>query len=189
MLRSEINHAYGIAAAFFEKNRWALRPDFHWDITDFGLGQFQQFGLVLINLANEPEYCEKLMYAHKNQQTPAHYHLQKKEDIICRTGQLAIQLWPKGTEPGTEGVVTVKINGEEKMLECGEIILLNAGERITLHPGIWHAFWPQSEQCIIGEVSTANDDAHDNYFHRKDIGRFPDIVEDEPALIKLVSEK
>lgn len=41
----------------------------------------------------------------------------------------------------------------------------------------------------IGEVSTANDDAHDNYFVNPDVGRFSVIIEDEPPLVKLVSDK
>ena len=56
-------------------------------------------------------------------------------------------------------------------------------------PGIWHEFYPTTEECIIGEVSTANDDLRDNFFLNPDIGRFPELVEDEPALVKLVSEK
>ncbi|MBS0000573.1 MAG: D-lyxose/D-mannose family sugar isomerase, partial [Cyclobacteriaceae bacterium] len=46
-----------------------------------------------------------------------------------------------------------------------------------------------SEECILGEVSTANDDLHDNFFIDPDIGRFTEIIEDEPPLVKLVSDK
>jgi D-lyxose ketol-isomerase len=63
------------------------------------------------------------------------------------------------------------------------------GSRITLVPGVWHAFYPTSDECIIGEVSTANDDLHDNFFLNPDIGRFPGLEEDEPAAIRLISEK
>jgi D-lyxose ketol-isomerase len=37
-------------------------------------------------------------------------------------------------------------------------------------------------------VSTANDDLTDNFFLTPDMGRFPRIEEDEPALVKLLSE-
>jgi D-lyxose ketol-isomerase len=66
---------------------------------------------------------------------------------------------------------------------------LEAGSRVTLVPGIYHEFYPTSEECIIGEVSTANDDLHDNFFVNPEIGRYPKLEEDEPALIKLVSDK
>lgn len=189
MLRSQINTAYQQAVATFTEGGWALLPHFQWDITDFGLGRFDAAGLVLINLCAEAEYCEKLMFARQHQQTPAHYHRQKKEDIICRRGQLAIQVWPAGSKPLPEGMAAVKINGEQRQVPGGETLLLQAGERITLLPGVWHAFWPVSHTCIIGEVSTANDDANDNFFDNPDIGRFPHIEEDETPLVKLLSEK
>lgn len=65
-----------------------MPPNARWDITDFGLGNWKRFGLVLVNLAEEPEYCEKLMYAQKGMTTPAHAHKKKKEDIISRGASL-----------------------------------------------------------------------------------------------------
>ena len=74
-------------------------------------------------------------------------------------------------------------------MRAGKPVILHAGERITLVPGVYHEFAPASEECIIGEVSTANDDLHDNYFVSPDIGRFPGVEEDEAPLVKLVSDK
>jgi D-lyxose ketol-isomerase len=51
---------------------------------------------------------------------------------------------------------------------------LHSGERITLRPGVDHEFRPTSERCVIGEVYTANDDLHDNYFADTDFGRYPE---------------
>ena len=65
MKRSEINSLIQSAARCFGKHGWALPPNARWDVTDFGLGDWRRFGLVLVNLADEPEYCEKLMYAQK----------------------------------------------------------------------------------------------------------------------------
>jgi hypothetical protein len=188
MKRSDINKVYFQAKSYFEANGWALLPHFRWDVTDFGLNDFWSMGLVLINLAEEVEYCEKLMYAQKNMKTPEHYHKKKKEDIICRKGQLAIQLWNHGEKLGT-GSFDMKINGAFQTLQSGQIIYLNSGERITIQQGIWHAFWPTSDECIIGEVSTANDDLNDNFFDNPDIGRYPNIEENEPRAITLISDK
>ena len=63
-----------------------------------------------------------------------------------------------------------------------------AGERVTIEPGVYHAFWPESKEAIIGEVSTANDDAHDNFFVDPRIGRFPEIDEDAPPVARLLRE-
>ena len=84
MKRSEINQALKDAQRCFQAAHWALPPKPRWDVTDCGLGRFDEVGLVLVNLAEQPEYCEKLMYAKHHQVTPMHTHRQKKEDIICR---------------------------------------------------------------------------------------------------------
>jgi hypothetical protein len=176
------------ATRFFKTNGWTLPPNPRWDVTDFGLGDFKNTGLVLINLAEEPEYCEKLMYAQKGQTTPAHTHQKKKEDIICRTGKLAIKVWNGQPEKSSSGNFSLKVNGETRAFHSSEIIHLQSGERITLTPGIYHEFYPESDECIIGEVSTANDDVNDNYFINSEIGRFSQIDEDEAPLVHLVSD-
>lgn len=182
MKRSEINRLIRDAGACFEAHGWALPPRPRWDVTDFGLGDWSRRGLVLVNLAEEPEYCEKLMYAKRGMVTPAHYHKNKKEDIICRWGTLRVTL------VGTAGPTSVQINRESRPFEPGDEILLRAGERITLVPGVIHSFEPASDECVIGEVSTANDDLRDNLFEDPAIGRFPGIDEDEAPIARLVSE-
>lgn len=189
MKRSQINTIYEEAGACFERHGWALPPNPRWDITDFGLGDFENFGLVLINLAEEPEYCEKLMYARDGQKTPLHTHAKKKEDIICRHGTLVLELWRGHPEKNVPGeTFTVRLNGASINHRNGEHLTLKAGERITLNPGLYHAFWASGPDCIIGEVSTANNDSNDNFFVSPDIGRFPHVEEDEPALVKLLSD-
>ena len=182
MKRSEINAALTEAQTAFERNGWALPPNPRWDVTDFGLGDFQRFGLVALNLAEQPEYCEKLMYSRHRQETPAHSHASKKEDIISRAGCLAIQILTDGKP------VRLQINGDERNIEAGETIRLQSGERITLLPGVRHRFWADSPYTVIGEVSTANDDANDNFFDDPAVGRFCPVEEDEPARVRLVSD-
>ncbi|MEY3775797.1 MAG: hypothetical protein RLZZ129_2577 [Verrucomicrobiota bacterium] len=191
MKRSELNAAYHAARSCFARHHWVLPPAPRWDITDFGLGDFPRFGLTLINLATEPEYCEKLMFARRGQTTPCHTHAKKKEDIICRAGELTLKLWPKRPDPGGSlpPTLVVPVNGGPTTVRTGEAFALPAGSRITLVPGIWHEFYPTSDECIIGEVSTANDDLHDNFFLNPDVGRFPGIEEDEPAQIRLISDR
>ena len=182
MKRSDINAAVTEASDAFARHGWALPPNPKWDVTDFGLGNFAQKGLVLVNLAEEPEYCEKIMYARHNQMTVQHHHRAKKEDIICRWGRLALQIH------SLENSVRLKVNGELRAVPANEPFILNSGERITLTSGVDHSFWADSEYCLIGEVSTANDDVHDNYFADQDVGRFSEIDEDEPPVVVLVSD-
>lgn len=188
MKRSEVNAAIRAAEAHFAAYHWALPPAPRWDVTDFGLGDFGRWGLVLVNLAEEAEYCEKVMYATQGQETPAHTHFRKKEDIIVRQGTLAVQLWQGHPDEAGDTPILVQVNGQGQRYPSGHILYLQAGERITLTPGIFHAFWPHSEACIIGEVSTANDDAHDNLFADEAVGRFSELIEDEAPVAALVSD-
>lgn len=188
MKRSDINHLIRSARQCFQDHGWTLPPNPRWDVTDFGLGDWRAFGLVLVNLAEEPEYCEKLMYAQEGMTTPTHTHRQKKEDIICRWGRLAVTVWPTHPDRSGDAAFTVPVNHEPETVSAGSTIILEAGCRVTLEPGIYHAFHPVSAECIIGEVSTANDDRNDNFFVDPDIGRYPGIEEDEPAQLRLISE-
>ncbi|MEM9158102.1 MAG: D-lyxose/D-mannose family sugar isomerase [Verrucomicrobiota bacterium] len=188
MKRSQINLAIRQASAFFKANGWRLPPNPAWDVTDFGLGDYSRKGLLLINLAEEPEYCEKLMYARMGQMTPTHAHKLKKEDIICRAGQLAIQLWNGHPDSTGESIFQIQVNRERRSIQSGSALILQAGERVTIPPGVFHAFWPTSEECIMGEVSTANNDQTDNYFVDPNIGRFPEIEEDEEVGVRILSE-
>jgi len=180
--RSQINSAVKEAQKAFERHCWFLPPDPKWDVTDFGLGDFNAYGLVLVNLTEQPEYCEKIMYAKKGQITIRHFHKVKKEDIICRSGRLAIRLFSE------KSLIRVQVNGREEEIPTGEVLILEQGWRITLEPGTEHEFWADSEYTLIGEVSSANDDVSDNYFYNPDVGRFSEIEEDEAAFVRLVNE-
>ena len=59
-------------------------------------------------------------------------------------------------------------------------MILTPGESITLYQGLYHKFYGESGKgtVLVGEVSAVNDDRTDNRFH-DDVGRFPDIEEDE----------
>lgn len=83
----------------------------------------------------------------------------------------------------------MNVCGVPRTIRGGDTIQIRAGERITLVQGVVHEFYPDVDEAIIGEVSTANDDVTDNYFLNPDVGRYPEIVEDEPPLLKLLSDK
>lgn len=190
MKRSRVNRAITEAKVAFAQNGWTLPAYQRWDVTDFGLGNFEESGLTLLNLAEEAEYCEKLMFAHKGQVTPAHCHKVKKEDIISRYGILAVKVWNKDPrEADHTEKFDVKISGQFREVNNADVLEIKAGERITLVPGVYHAFYPLTDYCIIGEVSTANDDLNDNFFIDPEIGRYSQIEEDEKPLLKLLSDK
>jgi D-lyxose ketol-isomerase len=170
-----------------------------WDITDFGRGDYENYGLFLFTLRNgNPRnretgqgklYAEKIMVVGVDQLTPMHFHWRKMEDIINRGGgKLMIQLY-NATEDGdlADTDVTVSMDGVRRIFQAGEIVALSPGESITLVPSCYHKFWGAESRVLIGEVSLVNDDHADNRFHEP-TGRFPEIEEDEPPLYLLCTD-
>lgn len=181
MKQSEVNLLCREAEECFKQHQWALPPQPQWAATDFGLGDYTSAGLVEVLLVNEPEYCEKIMYARPGMTTPAHTHGEKKEDIICRSGAIRLILWTENphSQPAS-GTVRVQVNGREREVASGEPFTLRAGERITLTPGIWHEFAPSEPGTMVGEVSTWCDETKDNFFADPNVDIFHDIEPDEP---------
>ena len=223
MNRSTINQIIKDGQAFIESFGYVLPPFAHWtpadwarnrpqagaivdaalgwDITDYGLGRFEETGLFLFTVRNGQEadlkagqgmlYAEKIMISRENQLSPMHYHRVKAEDIINRGGgTLVIELYHREAEG--EGLdqnraVTVMCDGMPRTVQAGGRIALAPGESVTLLPTVYHAFWGEGGDVLIGEVSTVNDDNTDNYFLDK-LGRFQSIEEDEPRHRLLVKD-
>ena len=119
-----------------------------------------------------------------------HRHVVKAEDIINRGGgKLVLELFMPDADGGIDrkAEVTVPTDGVVRKLPAGGLLKLDPGESVTLLPGVWHAFWGEGGDVLIGEVSTVNDDLTDNIFE-KPIGRFSNIEEDEQPLHLLVSD-
>jgi D-lyxose ketol-isomerase len=221
MRRSEINNIIQAADdfirsqgfylppfAYWTPDDWAAKGDdvseivennLGWDITDFGKGDFRNFGLVLFTIRNgNPRnwqtrtgklYAEKIMVVEDGQITPMHFHWKKMEDIINRGGgHLLLQLFNATPDEDTERKkdVSVAIDGVRHTVEAGGIVRLAPGESITLEQHCYHKFWGEG-RVLIGEVSLVNDDHSDNRFHEA-LGRFPTIEEDLPPLHLLCTD-
>lgn len=171
-----------------------------WDITDYGQGRFDDLGLFLFTVRNGQEedlklgrgmlYAEKIMISRKDQLSPMHKHFLKAEDIINRGGgQLVLELFASGPDGSIdrEADVTVPVDGVLRTVPAGGKLVLGPGESVTLLPGVWHAFWGEGGDVLIGEVSTVNDDLNDNAFEQP-IGRFSSIKEDVAPKHLLVSD-
>ena len=100
-----------------------------------------------------------------------------------------MQVWANKPPLSENKPFAIPINHEEQTVSSGSVVELDAGWRVTLVPGVYHEFYPLSDECIVGEVSTANDDLHDNFFVDPRVGRYPGIEEDEPPTLRLISEK
>jgi len=222
MKRSEINRALREMEAMIERYSFALPPfcgftpeewqskghEYYeiresrlgWDITDYGLGRFDEIGFSLITLRNgnlkQPEkytktYAEKLLYIKEGQMAPMHFHWVKMEDIINRGGgNVLIRVYnstPSGEFSDTD--VTVHCDGREYTVPAGTQIRLTPGESISIYKNMYHDFElePGTGPVLLGEVSMCNDDENDNRFYEP-IGRFPEIEEDEAPYRLLCTE-
>jgi len=171
-----------------------------WDITDFGRGDFYNYGLILFTIRNgkfkdtsknAKSYCEKVMIVEEEQYTPMHRHYDKKEDIINRGGGILQVEAYRCSESDSllKAPLTVSIDGVKKQVQPGELIELEPGESIYLTPDVYHKFWGKKGhgKVLIGEVSTVNDDYSDNKFY-EEVKRFSDIEEDEEPLYLLYDD-
>ncbi len=216
MKRSQTNQILQSARAFLNLHQFKLPPladwtedhwkqsavnyqeifdcQLGWDITDFGSGNFAKRGLTLFTLRNgkpgkqTKKYAEKIMIVESGQETPAHFHYKKTEDIINRGGGiLVLQLWNSDeTEGKATTPVSVNIDGMDRTIDSGGEVRLSPGESICLTRGLYHRFYAEG-RTLVGEVSEVNDDHADNRFFES-IGRFPSIVEDVAPWRRLVSD-
>lgn len=170
-----------------------------WDVTDYGLGKYEELGIALITIrngnANNPKYtktyAEKLIMIEEGQTSPMHFHWNKMEDIINRGGGNLIFRLYNATKDGQLADTDVEINqdGRKYMVKAGSDIVLKPGESLTLYPYYYHEFvvQPGTGTVLLGEVSMCNDDNTDNRF-LEPLGRFPTIKEDEPPYRLLCTE-
>lgn len=225
MKRSEINSAILSAMTLIEKNNIKLpffaymkRGDWlsdaekyrdmralmlGWDVTDFGLGDFENTGAVLFTARNgSPDgsagtpYAEKYMVFSAGQYIPLHCHVTKTEDIINRAGGiLAVTLYSSHPdekyvwELDEKAKVSYKSDGVLHTVAAGTTVEIANGDSITLSPGVFHRLGAK-DGCgalVAGEVSSINDDRVDNVFYEK-TDRFCHIDEDAQIIYPLCSD-
>lgn len=221
MKRSEINAALKKMEAMINKCQFKLPPfcsftpeDWQnkgheydeirdnmlgWDITDYGLGDFEHVGFSLITLRNgniklgkyTKTYAEKLLYLDEGQAAAMHFHWNKMEDIINRGGGNVLIRVYNSTKEGefADTSVVIHSDGREYTVPAGTQIRLTPGESITVYPYMYHDFEVEkgSGEVLLGEVSMCNDDNTDNRFYEP-MGRFPEIEEDESPYRLLCNE-
>jgi hypothetical protein len=100
-----------------------------------------------------------------------------------------MRLWKadKVTEAKTDGQIIIFVDGVKTQVAPGEVLRLKPGQSVCYEPYLYHQFWGEDDHCIVGEVSTVNDDVKDNRFEDPK-GRFPQIDEDEDPECLLCNE-
>ena len=220
MKRSEVNQAIKEMEQLIKEHKVFLPPFCHytpeewknksdeydeirdnelgWDITDYGLGDFEKVGFALITLRNgnqnnkkyKKTYAEKLLMLKEGQHSPMHFHWNKSEDIINRGGgTLLIHVYNDADGELADTDVCVNSDGRSYYVKAGTAVVLEPGQSLTLWPHQYHDFdvMEGTGAVLIGEVSMCNDDNLDNRFY-ENVGRFPVIEEDEEPYRLLCNE-
>ena len=112
---------------------------------DFGLGKFDETGEIEFWSAKEEEagYCGKFLFVDDGQTCPYHRHDRKHETFFVMKGQ-----------------VRMVVDGEEKILKEGDILVMPPGQR--------HSFTGMGPALLL-EVSMPSV-RNDNFFADGDIG-------------------
>ncbi|NQU40051.1 MAG: D-lyxose/D-mannose family sugar isomerase [Lentisphaerae bacterium] len=120
-------------------------------VSDFGVGDFYQTGLIEYWVANEIEagYCGKLLFVFDGQTCPTHWHQGKHETFFI-------------------------VRGEVEMVLDGTARVMRAGDCLPVPPGKPHRFTGQGPALLL-EVSTPCL-VEDNLFENQNIpsgGTYP----------------
>jgi D-lyxose ketol-isomerase len=214
MKRSEINEVIDQAIIFFKSmkfslpeyafwtpKKWKLKGSEYdeirdiglgWDVTDFGSGDFREFGRTIFTLRNgkgpgtqyPKTYAHKVMHMHEGQKSIIHCHKQKMEDIINHGGGIIlIAFWKMSADGKTsQKPLKLTVSGRKIIHPAGNPFPLKPGDSICVIPGTYHQFWAEEKHgdVLSMEVSSVCDDLTDNIFLNPAM-RFPEITEDEPS--------
>ena len=191
MKRSEINKALKELEAMCAREHCYLPPFCHftpeewqskgheydevrdcmlgWDITDYGLGDFDKVGMSLITIRNGNRamqdkypkvYAEKLLYMKEGQYSPNHFHWYKTEDIINRGGgNILIRVYNSLPDESIdkESDVTVHCDGRTYTVPAGTQVRLTPGESIHIQNPVPALFcWARSASATMTTPTTAS---------------------------------
>ena len=175
MKRSEINRALRELEAMCKKYRCYLPPFCRftpdewktkgheydevrecmlgWDITDYGLGNFDEVGFSLITIRNgsrkhagevsRRSTQKSSCILKEGQYSPNHFHWFKTEDIINRGGgNVLIRVYNSKEDESIdyETDVTVHTDGRTYAVPAGTQIRLTPGESIFIYQRLYHDF-------------------------------------------------
>ena len=166
------------ALAYFEKAGIVLTEEEveHFEVADFGLGDWRNVGLNLVTYVNTQRCCAKEMALLPGQTCPQHTHVPfgdypgKEETFRCRWGE--VYLYGAG-EPASPIRARVPETGKDSYTVFHEIVL-KPGQQYTLTPNTPHWFQGGPEGAVVSEFSTTSYDEYD-VFNDPDIRRIPEI--------------
>jgi len=133
------------------------------EIADFGLNNFEEFGLGILTYVNNGLYCAKELVMLPNQICPEHRHppfndyLGKVETFRCRAGEVTLHVDSKKRK--TE-------YAEDEIYTCDTVIKLYPGEQYTIQRDTKHWFKAGPDGAVISEFSSPSYDERDIFTNK-----------------------
>lgn len=134
------------------------------EISDFGLGDLDNIGLLVVTYENNDRYCAKEIVLLPRQICPEHRHppvgeksAGKQETFRCRWGEVFLYV------PG-ESTLHPHARIPESYREfftIGREIVLRPGDQYTLPPDTLHWFQAGDKGAILSEFSSKSLDEND----------------------------
>jgi D-lyxose ketol-isomerase len=113
------------------------------EITDLGLGRFEEVGLSLVVYENNDRYCAKELVLLPRQLCPEHRHP------------------PVGDDPGKQETFRVRTGEVTLFVDGHGELTLQPGDQFTIPPNTLHWFRAGDAGAIVSEFSSPSRDEYD----------------------------
>ncbi len=134
------------------------------EVTDLGLGDFRNIGLLVHVYVNTDRYCAKELIMLPRQICPEHRHpevgggnIGKQETFRCRKGE--VSLYIEG-DPSPDPRARIP-DPHRPYFRVWHEIVLRPGDQFTLPPNTLHWFQAGDEGAIVSEFSSTSTDEND----------------------------
>ena len=133
------------------------------EVADFGLGRFDQMGLIILVYVNTQRACAKELVMFPRQICAEHRHPPvggdpgKEETFRCRWGEVCLYI---PGEPAHSSRALVPEDKKQHFTAWREVIL-RPGDQYTLAPDTLHWFQAGDKGAIVSEFSSTSRDELD----------------------------
>ena len=179
MKLEEVVKARKRAARLLKKAHIAVTPREAEDIeiSDFGLGDLDNVGLLVVIYENNDRYCAKEIVLLPRQICPEHRHPPaggkgpgKQETFRCRWGEVYLYV-PGEPTPNPRARIPEKYR---PYFTIGREIVLRPGDQYTLPPDTLHWFQSGDKGAVLSEFSSTSTDESDIWTDSR-LQRLPEI--------------
>ena len=162
----EVIQARKRAARLLDKAHIAITPREaeNIEVSDFGLGDIDNLGLLVVIYENNDRYCAKEIVLLPRQICPEHRHppigwkeTGKQETFRCRWGE--VFLYVPG-EPTPNPLAKIPERYKEFFTVWKEVVL-RPGDQYTLSPDTLHWFQAGDTGAVLSEFSSTSRDEND----------------------------